>query len=638
MADRLFQTSKRLAFWSVVAFLLSASAQLLPAAEKTDAEAVFAPGKLWQIHIKISPEEYAAIEPRGNRGFGFPPPKTQAPPVDPKREVHKNAFGADLPWGTGSIAIGDTKFEKVGIRYKGNGTIGDTARTAKKSIKIDLDRAGGAGRFAGSKTINLHCGVTDPSKFRETLGYDIYRSAGVPAPRTAYAEVRITVPGKRDNELLGLYTIVEEIDKQFLKSRFQDEKGLLMKPEGLREFEDKGDDWTKYSKQFAPKREATKDEAARLIAFAKLVHKSDDATFQNQIGDYLDINGYLRFLAVTSYVANTDSFFVLGHNYCMYLHPKTNKLHFIPWDLDRAFANFPILGSNGQQMNMSLEHPYAGNHRLTERLLAIPAIGDQFRKVSKELADSAFSQDKLTKQLVNAEAFLKEPLARDAKAVVDRKEGPQQNMFGKPPQLKLFIAKRTKSVTEQVAGTSKGHIPQGGGFGGPPKIGSFLAPQMIEAMDKNDDSKVSREELLGSIQRVWDVCSKDKEGKVDLDSLTKGVDKSIPKPPEGSPQGPFNPASFLASAIMTRADSDKDKKLTHDELVKATQKAFDEFDKSKAGALDDEEFGELLNAVFPLPAFGPPPGGGGPGGRPGGGPGGPPPGGPGPGGPPKGKN
>ena len=40
-----------------------------------------------------------------------------------------------------------------------------------------------------------------------------------------------------------------------------------------------------------------------------------------------------------------DSFFTLGHNYCLYLHPDTNKFHFIPWDLDWSFANFGIFGS-----------------------------------------------------------------------------------------------------------------------------------------------------------------------------------------------------------------------------------------------------------------------------------------------------
>lgn len=62
-------------------------------------------------------------------------------------------------------------------------------------------------------------------------------------------------------------TRFEEVDKLFLKDRFGDDKGLLMKPEGLREFENRGDKWEQYKRQYATKRDATAAEADRLIAF-----------------------------------------------------------------------------------------------------------------------------------------------------------------------------------------------------------------------------------------------------------------------------------------------------------------------------------------------------------------------------------
>jgi spore coat protein H len=427
----------------------------------------FDPAKVWPVHITLSAEEFAAIQPRGGFGFG-PPTKEPAKPADPAREVHRSQFGTDLPWGTGSVVVGNQTFEKAGIRYKGNGTILDTSRSIKKSFKINLDRAGGSGRFGGSRTINLHCGVTDPSKCRETLAYEVYRAAGVPASRTALAEVRLTVPGKYDRELLGLYTIVEEVDKPFLRDRFGADAGLLMKPEGLREFEDWGDDWGRYRTAYAPKRDATTAEAARLIAFARLVHKADDATFRKEIGSYLDVDGYLRFLAATAFLANTDSFFVLGHNYHLYLHPKTNRLHFLPWDLDRAFANF---GNATQNMDLSLTHPYGGTHRLTDRLLAAPEVAAQYGKLLGDLAGTAFAKERLLKQLAAVEAAVKEPLDRDAKAAAARREGAGGvGMFGRPPDLKEFVEKRSASVAAQVAGTSRGYIPAGR-FGGPPPKG-----------------------------------------------------------------------------------------------------------------------------------------------------------------------
>lgn len=585
--------------WLVPALLAIAPLGSLRAAD------VYSPGRLWQVHLSLSAEEYAAIEPRGNRGFpGFGPPPKADKPADPNREVHRNTFGSDLPWGVGSVTVADQTFEKVGVRYKGNGTLLDASRTIKKSFKIDLDRAGGNGRFGGSKSINLHCGVTDPSKCREVLGYEIYRAAGVPAPRTALAEVRLTVPGKYDKELLGLYTLAEEVDKPFLKDRFGDDKGLLMKPEGLREFEDRGDDWERYKRQYAPKREATPEEARRLIGFARLVQKGDDPTFQKEIGSYLDVDNYLRFVATTSFLANGDNFF-FGHNYYLYLNPKTERLHLIPWDLDRAFANFPILGSNNQQMNLSLTQPYSGTHRLTERLLAIPDIRERYRKLLQELADTAFAKERLLKRLAEAEAEVREPLERDLKAAGARKEVTGAvTMLGKPPALKTFIEKRTASVAAQVAGTSKGHVPAGFGMGGPPKFGVMLAPPLMEAMDKDGDELVSRDEWVAAGKRLFEACEKDKDGKVDLKALTAGLNKSLP-PQEGTPGG-FSLGNFMAGAIMVRADVDKDKSVSSEELLSAAKASFDEFDKKKGGKLDEDGFAEMLTAVFPAPKFGPP--------------------------------
>ena len=421
----------------------------------------FETGKVLVVHITLSAEEYAAIQPRG----GFGPGKAAEKKIDTKRKVHRNDFGTDLPFGTGSITVGGETFEKVSIRYKGNGTIFDTSRSIKKSFKIDLGSAGG--RFGGSKKINLHCGVTDPSKLREVLGCELYREAGVAAPRATIAEVRLSVPGKYDKELLGLYTAVEEVGKSFLKDRFGGDKGLLMKPKNLRDFEYLGDDWDRYKKSYLPKREATTEEAKRLVAFAKLVDKADDETFAKQVGSYLDVDGYLRFLGATAFLANTDNFWTVGHNYYLYLHPETKKIHFIPWDLDRAFANWM---DPKQSMDLSLTHPYGGTHKLTERLLAAPGMSAKYQKLLKDLAAGPFAEDKLTRRLATYEKLAKDSRDRDAKAAAARKErggfGPFGGKGGVPPDLGDFIKARTASVAAQLGGKSKGYVPRGlGGFG-----------------------------------------------------------------------------------------------------------------------------------------------------------------------------
>ena len=160
-------------------------------------------------------------------------------------------------------------------------------------------------------------------------------------PRTTFVELALQVPGRFDHQTLGLYTAVEPIDKTFLKRHFKNAKGLLLKPENLRNgLEYFGEEWKPYAEMYGAKSEPAEAEKKRLIAFAKLINRSDDAAFQKEIDNYLDIDNFLRFLATTAFLAHYDSFIGFGHNYLMYLNPETNKFHFLPWDLDHAFGGF----------------------------------------------------------------------------------------------------------------------------------------------------------------------------------------------------------------------------------------------------------------------------------------------------------
>ncbi len=123
-------------------------------------------------------------------------------------------------------------------------------------------------------------------------------ACGVPAPRTSFVELTLSVPGKYDHELVGLYTLIEQVDKGFLKDRFGEGGGLLMKPERLNDFAYLGDDWNRYAGQYQPKQNPSRKQSKRVIDWTWLVDKADDEKFQAEIGDYLNVDEFLRYLAV----------------------------------------------------------------------------------------------------------------------------------------------------------------------------------------------------------------------------------------------------------------------------------------------------------------------------------------------------
>ncbi len=462
------------ACWLLLIFVLDGVEPAADGQEGKDGQ-VFGQTRIWAIHLDIPAREYEAMQPAG----GFPGPKGPGQPKvkKDKRDSERNLFGTEFPWAQGALTAGGKTYKKVGLRYAGDVTYFASAGRLKRPFKVEFSRFDGE-PFHGLTAFHLHAMPLDPAKAREAIAYAVFRAAGVPAPRTAFAEVTLTVPGKYDKEYLGLYTLVESVDKRFLQDRFQTDKGLLLNPFGLRGIDHFGDDWEQYKGKYRPQSEPTKEQAKRVIDFANLVNKASDEQFRKDIGSYLDMDEFLRFMAANALVSNLQSFFALGHNYSLYLHPKTNKFVFIPGDLEFSLANFMLMGSAEQQMDLSLFHPYPGDNKLVDRLLGIPEVRTQYQKLLQNLASTAFTRKQLLKDIEAIEKVTKEPLAREKKAAEARKEGP--GGFGppggpKPPDLRTFIDKRTASVAAQLTGKSKGVVPQFAGFG-PPKGGPIGGP------------------------------------------------------------------------------------------------------------------------------------------------------------------
>jgi spore coat protein CotH len=527
----------------------------VPAAAAPPADDVFVPTKVWQFHLTVPAKEFAAMEPAAP-AFPFGPPgapkKDPPKPDEPGRDTHKGgSFGLEFPWAHADLAVDGKTYRNVGLRYKGGGSYVMSAGRLKRNLKVDLDRYDEAQRFHGLKAMNLNAGTMDATHLKEALAFSIFRDAGIPTPRTAFAEVTLTVPGKYDQVLVGTYTLIEQVDKTFLKDHFKTTKGLLMKPEvrpgGRGPLAYLGDDWEPYKASLLPKHDPTKAEAERVIAFVKLINRGTDEVFRKEIGNYLDVDEYLRFLAVTAVLANLDSFFVGGHNAYLYLHPETNKIVILPWDLDLSFGGFFLMGQPDQQADLSITHPYPGEHRLTDRLLAIPEIGEKYRKLVRELTTTVFTKEKIAARLTELEKATKEARDRETKAVAARRENTGFGGFpggpgGQAPQdLRAWVDKRLASVTAQLDGKSKGTIPGGFGFGGPPPggPGGFGGPPGMRPPRPGEvlpDPLRTALRLTEDQRKKFDELQREIDGKVEQ-LLTEEQRAMLRRIREGQPGG-----------------------------------------------------------------------------------------------------
>jgi enterochelin esterase-like enzyme len=72
--------------------------------------------------------------------------------------------------------------------------------------------------------------------------------------------------------------------------------------------------------------------------------------------------------------------------------------------------------------------------------------------------------------------------------------------------------------------------------------------------------------------------------------------------PLGRPGG-FGPGTFFAGIIVSRADTDKDGKVSREEFLVAAEALFKEIDKDKTGKLDEKQLADGINRLMGTPGL-----------------------------------
>lgn len=501
-------------------------------------------------------------------GGGFAPRLQGA---EGKRNGLSSASGINFEYVHADLEFGGSRVTNVAVRYKGNGTYMMSQGTEKKSLKVDLNEFVKGQKMAGVSKLNFHNNITDASWMNEPLSYALYRDAGVPAPRTSYARLTVSVPGLHTNRSFGLYSIVENLDDNWAEASFGTKKGAIFKPVTPSLFQDLGQDWAKYQQTYDPKGELTEKQKRRVIEFAQIVTHSDEAEFTRRLPEFLDVDEFSRFMAVTVWLSTLDSILAIGQNYVVYLHPKTDRFLFVPWDLDHSFGNFMLQGTQQEREQLSLAEPWVGQNRFLERVMKVPAIREAYLARLKEFQGTLFQPGRIRKQVDELAGLLKPTVGEEGEEKLSRFEkvvageavgmggfggggrGPGGGMpgFGDPVKpIKTFVEARHQSVAAQLAGTSTGMRigtrggPFGGGGGrggfGP---GTFLAPAVLQKADQDHNEKASLAELQKLAEKWWNEWEAAGNGSLTEQQLGDGLSKAFPMPQGmgGPGRGPGGP-------------------------------------------------------------------------------------------------
>lgn len=452
---------------------------------------VFENPKILSFDIAMSAEAYDKMQPEDlDRGK-----------IDPERVNARSVFGLKFNYVEATVTCNGEVYTGVGVRYRGNASMRMIPPDGKRPIKIDFDRFHEGQKFHGFKKLNFINCFRDPSMLRDKLTYDLMQKVGIPAPRATFANLYLTIEGKK-REHLGFFVVIEQVDSAFRQSRFGNEDGLLIKVEITNDLEYRGDDWEKYAHDYQLKSNNQAD-TSHLIDFLKFVHQASDDEFMAKIEQYLNVDRFLAWLAVNTLLTNLDSYAGLGHNWYLYYDTDANRFEHIPWDVNEAFGNLQ-LGTPRQMLDFDIYRPYVGDKILIRRILAIDEHKTKFLDYIREFVDGAFAPKRMHAEIDRLHEFIKDAVHTDSHEIYSEKDF--ENSVNKMVRpifpifssgiigLKPFVTKRVASIKAQLDGEKDGYKIENS-----PMEASSPPPQ--RQLSK-EELKAKRKALKAKLERI----------------------------------------------------------------------------------------------------------------------------------------
>ena len=258
-----------------------------------------------------------------------------------------------------TLKEGDTVYSDVGIHVKGAAGsfrgIDD-----RPGLTINMNKFDESKLFHGLDKWHLANSVQDGTYLHELICGELFRAAGVPASRIAFATVTI------NNRKRGLYYLKEGYDKYFLMRHFKNSDGNLYDGGFLRDIDQ--------PLQLLRTKKDVKDHAD-LKALTAACREKDLALRFQKLEKLLDLDRFLSYIVLQVVTWDWDGYPMNRNNYRIYHDPVRDKLIFFPSGMDQMWGNpgGPITpGFQGLAARALMETP-EGKKRYQERVKEIHA-------------------------------------------------------------------------------------------------------------------------------------------------------------------------------------------------------------------------------------------------------------------------
>ena len=339
----------------------------------------------------------------------------------------------------------ETQIDSVGLRLRGNtsrrraeGSRGQMHSAQNPDwhhahFGIHFDEFVPLKRFSGTDRLHLKWFKDDGNYAREVYCYDLFHRFGVwTAPRSTYCRLYIHVEGDPAPAYFGVYQLLESVQEQFLSDRvskgFVTDRGFLWKctwgadlvydaglihKMGIENVSLNPAESVEFAYDLKTSQKSLQDATLRLETFIRNLNQKPDNEFKQWIVSVMDIDLFLRTIAVNVMVGMWDDYWVNQNNYYLYMDVD-GKVYFIPYDYDNTLGTSLLMTNSGTQPVLSWGEP---NRRpLINRILEIPEFKQKYLDFIDELCDPSldlFDPDKSMSRIIAWQNRIRPYLSND---------------------------------------------------------------------------------------------------------------------------------------------------------------------------------------------------------------------------------
>jgi spore coat protein CotH len=323
-----------------------------------------------------------------------------------------------------TVTVDGRVYRDVGVHFRGNSSfnVGDGY---KRSLNLAFGFVDEDQSIGGYHTLNFLNANTDPTFMRTVLSMHIARQY-IPAPKANF--VRVVING----ENWGIYANAQQFNKEFAKDNFETTKGARWKvPQGggggVGGFSYSGDDPSSYRGVFQIKSKDEPEAWAALIDLARTLAQTPPERLEAALASRLDIDGYLKFLALDNVMANGDGFYARTADYSLYRDPD-GRFHFVFHDANEMFnagggGGGGRGGGGGGGVTLSpLVSQFDTNKPIISKILAVPALRARYLGFIREIAEKSMDWNALGPVVGQYRELIAADVARDTRKLYSTEE------------------------------------------------------------------------------------------------------------------------------------------------------------------------------------------------------------------------